>query len=206
MITPGSDGNRDGKLSSLVRVPDPKSGPGRFRRVAVGCALLVGIAAAASAQSEPIYRAALMGGLGGSFLSEGKHDPDHSALQATFGVLTDEHTFTVVRAGRLSLDDEIVGARVSPDLEYVNVAGEYRALSRSYTWGFFVGVGGYRLTGDPVAGASRSETGLGLTLGVDGDFDFTRHFGLALELAGHYVFFDEADLYGVALVGLAIHF
>ena len=199
---------RDGKLSRLVRDPDPQSVRLGALGFALASALLFGFVAAASAQSEPIYRGALMGGLGGSFLSDGSHSPDHSMLQATFGVLTDEHTFTVVRAGRLSFgNDEIVGERLNPDLEYVNVAGEYRALSRSYTWGLFVGLGAYRLTGDPVvAGGRRSETDLGLALGVNGDFDFTRHFGLAVEFAAHYVFFDKADLYGVGLVGLAIHF
>jgi hypothetical protein len=178
-----------------------------FRALIAGGALLLGLASAAAAQIEPIYRGTLLGGLGGSFLADGRHDPDHSALQASFGVLTDERTFTVIRVGRMDFgNDEILGGRSSAELEYANVAGELRALSRSYTWGLFVGIGGYRLTGDPVASVNRSETAVGAALGVEGDFDFTRHFGLAVEFAGHYVWFDEPDLYGFALVGLAIHF
>jgi len=162
---------------------------------------------AAKAQDDSIYRGTLLGGLGGSFVSDGKHDPDHAVLQAGLGILTDDRTYTVVRVGKIGFgDEEIVGGRSGAELEYVNVAGEYRLPSRAYTWGFFLGVGGYRLSGDAVTTSSRRETALGLALGVEGDFDLTRHLGLAVEFGGHYVFFDEADLYGVGLVGLAIHF
>jgi hypothetical protein len=174
----------------------------------MGAAILLMLGShAVLAQDDSIYRGTLLGGLGGSFLSEGKHDPDHSVLQASLGILTDDRTFTVFRVGKIGFgDQEIVAGRSGAELEYVNVAGEYRLPSRAYTWGFFLGVGGYRLTGDALTTTSRRETALGLALGVEGDFDLTRHLGLAVEFGGHYVFFDEADLYGVGLVGLAIHF
>ena len=162
---------------------------------------------AALAQDDSIYRGTLLGGLGGTFLSEGKHDPDHAVLQAGFGILTDDRTFTVFRVGRIGFgDQELVAGRSGAELEYFNVAGEYRLPSRAYTWGFFLGVGGYRLTGDSPTTTSRRETAIGLALGVEGEFDLTRHLGLAVEFGGHYVFFDEADLYGVGLIGLAVHF
>lgn len=180
----------------------------RLGRGATGIALLLVLASrAALAQDDAIFRGTLLGGLGGSFLSDGRHDPDRPILQASFGVLTDDRTFTVFRAGRIGFsDDEIVVGRSGADLEFVNVAGEYRLPSRAYTWGLFLGIGGYRISGEPSTASTRRESALGVALGVEGEFDLTSHLGLALEFGGHYVFFDEADLYGVGLVGLAIHF
>jgi len=121
-------------------------------------------------------------------------------------MFTADRTLTVVRLGRLSFDSGVAVDRLfDAELEYVTFAGEYRIRQPSYDYGFFAGIGGYRIDGQGIVGGE-DHSALGATLGLTGDFDLTRRLSILAELDFHYVFFDETNFYGAALVGVAVHF
>ena len=165
------------------------------------------LSAPALALDTYTFTASLQGGLGGS-LDVDEEDPfDQSAVQLAFGMLTQDRTHAVVRLGKLEFDsDRPLAGRFGAEIEYLNVAGEYRFRQPAYDFGFFVGIGAYRVSGDPLPGIVGEEETVGFVLGATGDFDLSRHFSIVAELDFHYALFDEANLYGAALVGVAVHF
>ena len=172
--------------------------------------VLVALAAAAGplrAQDSTTFVVGLLGGIGGALEGAPDRSYDQRAVQAEVGMLTNDRTYTMVRAGRLSFDRDLeVGRLFDAELEYVTVAGEYRFRQPVYDFGIYLGLGGYRLSGiEPVRG-NVEETALGLSFGLTGDFDVTRRLSIVGEFAAHYVFIDRADLYGLGLAGLAVHF
>jgi hypothetical protein len=171
----------------------------------VGCAAVAAAlgAGAAPAQDGYTFTASLAGGFAGAFDADGERDFDQPALQAAFGMFTNDRTLTVVRVGRVDLDtDQPFAGRLEAELDYANVAGEYRFRQSAYDYGFFLGLGGYRLQGD----GRDDETALGVAIGFTGDFDVTRRLSFVAEVDAHYVFFEDVNFYGAALVGLAVHF
>lgn len=175
--------------------------------------LLVALAAlagarTAAAQDRGTFAVGLLGGIGGAFDAEGgRQDFDHHALEASFGMLTNDNTMVVARVGELELENDL-GAEDLFDarLRFATVAGEYRFRQPSYDFGIYLGLGGYELEGETFFGDAEEERVLGLAFGVTGDFDVSRHLSAVVEFAAHYAFFDRADLYGVALGGVAVHF
>jgi hypothetical protein len=181
----------------------------RCRRWAVcGLILVAGGVGAAAAQERYTFTAALAGGLAGVLddAGAGGRDFEHPALQAMFGMFTDERTLTTLRVGQIAFDaPRAVAGLTDAELQYVDVAGEYRFRQTAYDFGIFLGVGGYRVSGDAIAGET-SESALGAALGFTGEFDLTRRLSLVAEIDFHYVFFDDESLHGAALAGLAVHF
>jgi hypothetical protein len=181
-----------------------------LKRSLPALSVLVALAAWAGplgAQTDSTFVAGLLGGIGGAFAGSADRVFDQRALQAEVGMLTNERTYTMVRAGRLTFDrSREVGQLVRAELEYVTVAGEYRFRQPVYDFGLYLGLGGYRLSGVEADTGRVADRALGLSLGLTGDFDLTRRFSVVGEFAAHYVFSDRADLYGVGLVGLAVHF
>jgi len=167
-------------------------------RVKRSCAIVLVVlgwgVAQAGAQETHSFTAFVSGGVAGAF------DPDGTS---DFG--TDARTLVVVRAGRLSIADGLAGDLLDAEIDYANVAGEYRFRQPAYDFGIFLGLGAYRLEGVGPGGASR-ESKLGVALGFTGDFDLTRRVSLLAELDLHYALFAETRLYGAALVGVAVHF
>jgi hypothetical protein len=169
--------------------------------IAAGCGSGV-----VSAQENYLFTASLAGGLAGAFDVDNQRDFDHRVFQAGFGMYTNDRTLTTVRAGRISFDSrQAFEGLFDAELDFVNVAGEYRFRQAAYDFGLFVGVGSYWIRGEGGADGD-DQTALGAALGFTGDFDVTRRLSLIAELDLHYVFFDDANLYGVALAGLAVHF
>lgn len=163
--------------------------------------------AAAEQQESYTFTLGLLGGVGGSLDA----DPDPGLAQRSWelaaGMVTAPRTLVVVRAGRLSIEGDPAFERFSKaDLEYVNVAGEYRFAQPTYDYGTYVGIGYYRLNGDLLAGGEDSESDLGIVLGLTGDFDVTRYLSIIGEVSGHYVFLGDASIFAMANVGLAVHF
>jgi hypothetical protein len=173
-----------------------------------GITLLLGLAAGpAVAVDNYTFTAAIQGGFGGSLDVSGEQPFDESAFQLSFGMVTEERTLVVVRAGRLEFDDNhLFAGRLGAEIDYLNVAGEYRFRQPAYDFGFFLGVGAYKISGEPAVAIAREEQVIGFALGSTGDFDLTRHLSFVGEVDFHYVLFDDAKFYGVALAGLAIHF
>jgi hypothetical protein len=159
-----------------------------------------------SAQDGHAFSASLAGGFAGAFDLDDDRDFEHPVVQVGFGMYTDHRTLTVVRVGRFAFDSrQGFGGLVDAEVDYVNVAGEYRFRQAAYDFGLFVGVGGYRLDG--LGGAGREEqTVLGAAIGFTGDFDLTRRLSFIAEIDLHYAFFDDTNFYGAALAGLALHF
>jgi hypothetical protein len=165
------------------------------------------VAARARAQENYTFTVAGLGGIGGS-LDAGPGDKlDRLALQLNCSLVTDPKTHVGFRLGRVDLDVPggfagLTGA----DLEYVNVAGEYRYSHSFYESGIYAGLGAYRLTGQRLLGGSSDQTAPGAVLGLTGEFGLSRHFGLLLELSGHWANLDAAQTYLFAHLGIAYHF
>jgi hypothetical protein len=174
-----------------------------------GFVLLAGGAPLAAAEQQETYTftLGLLGGVGGALDA----DPDPGLGQESFmveaGMITASRTLIVVRAGRLAIEGEPDFERFSKaDLEYINIAGEYRFAQPTYDYGLYIGLGYYKMNGDLLIGGDASENDLGIVLGMTGDFDVTRHLSVVAEISGHYVFLEDANIFGMANVGLAIHF
>jgi hypothetical protein len=178
----------------------------RWTAAALLCAAALVASRPAVAQDDYLYRVAIAGGIGGSLDSDTDDALDHDALQASFGMVTNERTLVSVRVARIELGDPDFEGLFDAELEYANVAGEYRFSQGYYDFGFYLGLGAYRLTGD-VAGGEERETSLGLALGLVGDFDLTRHLAITVETSAHYAFFDQrSEIYASAVGGLAFRF
>jgi len=173
-----------------------------------GAFAAAGPLAAAEQQESYTFTLGLLGGLGGALDA----DPDPGIGQKSFmlaaGMITAPRTLVVVRAGRLAIDGDPAFERFSSaELDYVNISGEYRFAQPTYDYGTYIGLGYYRMNGELLlGGAETSESDLGIVLGFTGDFDITRYLSVVAEISGHYVFLDDASIYGMANIGLAVHF
>lgn len=166
----------------------------------------VGASAEARAQDLHSLQFNLFGGIGGSHDVEPGDGFSNEGLELGVLVPTDPGTVVGVRAGRLSFDEPFGRYDRDTTLDYVHLAGEYRFFEGFYTSGLFLGLGGYRLEGTRAGGASDSEDALGLVFGVTADFPLTRHFSVGLQLTGHYVDFDDQQLFATGLGGLSVRF
>lgn len=163
--------------------------------------------AATSRHESYTFTLGLLGGVGGAYDA----DPDPGLGETSFmlvaGMVTEPRTLVSIRAGRLQLEgDEGFGSFSAADLEYMNIAGEYRFAQSYYDYGIYVGLGYYKLAGELRAGGRDSESDIGIALGFTGEFDITRHFSVIAELSGHYAWLDEAAIYGMANIGIGFHF
>lgn len=162
----------------------------------------------AAAQDRYTYTVGVLGGVGGSLDSDDFNEAEGSSFQLNLGMVTNARTHVVVRFGRVDLDtDGGFEGLDNAELEYTNIAGEYKFDQGYYDFGMYLGLGAYKLKGDPRPGAVDGETALGGVFGIDGDFDITRHISFVAEGAAHYGFFDEySKLFLTAGAGIAIHF
>lgn len=179
-------------------------------RLLGGLAVLLGLLAlpgVAHAAEQYTYTAGILGGIGGSFDAEPGDDLGNSSYQINLSMVTEPRTQVGFRIGKLNLDkQEFFGTLTGADLSYVTVAGEYRFQDSYYESGLFLGLGGYRLSGTRFDGRSEDQTSVGLTVGVTGEITVNRWMGIVLEISGHYVNIDEANMYGMAHGGVAFHF
>jgi hypothetical protein len=164
--------------------------------------------AAAEQQESYTFTLGLLGGLGGSLDADPGPGLGQKSFMLAAGMITAPRTLVIVRAGRLAIDGDPAFERFSSaELDYANISGEYRFAQPTYDYGTYIGVGYYRLNGELLlGGAETSESDLGIALGFTGDFDVTRHLSVVAEISGHYVFFDDASIYAMGNIGLAVHF
>jgi len=163
--------------------------------------------AAAGAQELYTYTVDILGGIGGSFDADPGSSLTNTGFQVNLGIVTEPHTQVVLRTGKLGLDkDTFFGSLRDADLSYVTVGGEYLARQAFWDSGIYLGLGGYRLNGTQASGRSREETSWGLAVGVTGELPITQHLGVLAEVSGHYINFNEAQFFGMAHAGIAIHF
>lgn len=183
------------------------------RRHLIPAALLLALvgswsARPVAAQEHYNYTINLLGGLGGSRDAEPDPGFGNASFQLGASMVVEPRTHLGLRLGRLSLgsSDDALGSLSDARLKYATVAGEYRLRRPLHDSGAFVGLGAYRLSGSGPDGFGRSETAPGVTLGFSGEFPLTRWVSAHAELAGHYAFLDEAQVFGALQVGVAVHF
>jgi hypothetical protein len=177
---------------------------GRLAVLLGGLLVLPGVAHAAE---QYTYTAGILGGIGGSFDADPGDDLSNSSYQLNLSMVTEPRTQVGLRIGKLDLDSqEAFGTLTGADLSYVTIAGEYRFQDSYYESGLYIGLGGYRLSGNRFNGKADSQTSVGVVVGVTGEITVNRWLGVVVELSGHYVDLDEANLYGMGHAGLAFHF
>lgn len=163
--------------------------------------LLLAGAASAGAQGQYSYTLSLGPTFGGSLDGEPDGGLDHAGFLANFSWRTEPRTSVGVRIGSTDLSGDQVGTLASPTFRYATIVGEYRFNDLYYESGVFMGLGVYQLD-DGV----QSEEGVGLTLGVTGDFPINERFSVVVELAGHYADLDAASTHATVHAGVAYHF
>lgn len=169
--------------------------------------LALALAPAAAAQDLHTYTVTFSGGLGGSFDVEPDAGLDNDSFQLGLSMITDTRTLLVARVGRIGFDSEAgFGGLRDADVTYLTLGGEYRQRRTIYDSGLYLALGGYQLEGTAVAGGDGDETAIGLAIGSTADFPINRHLSILAELSGHYVDFDEAQLFGMLHLGLSLHF
>lgn len=183
----------------------------RLRILMLSSAVLLACVAApltaAEQQESYTFTLGLLGGVGGALDAEPDPGLGQSSWMLAAGMVSAPRTLVVVRAGRLAIEGDPAFERFSQaDLEYVNIAGEYRFAQPTYDFGSYIGLGYYRMNGDLLAGGDSSESDLGIVLGLTGDFDITRYLSFVAEISGHYVFLGDANIFAMANAGLAVHF
>ncbi len=162
----------------------------------------------APAQAQELYNYTVFGsfGLGGAPGSDTDDSLGNNGYQLGFSLVTEPRTHLGLRLGELSFDDEPQGGLLDADLTYLTLGGEYRFRETYYDSGIYLALGGYRLEGTDALGNSDEETAVGLALGLTGEFDINRRFGVLVELSGHYTDLDAFDLLVLGHIGLAVHF
>ena len=173
---------------------------------ALTCAMLL-LPGAASAQELYNYTVGALGGIGGSLDAEPGDDLGNTGFQLNLTMITDPRTHVGFRIGKLGLDnDEFFGSLRDAELTYATIAGEYRFRQSYYESGFYLGLGGYRLEGIAADDEDTRDTSFGVAIGVTGEFKINRWCGVLIELSGHWADFEEAQVFGMAHGGLAVHF
>jgi hypothetical protein len=174
----------------------------------LGLLVLSGVPGAARAAEQYTYSVGVLGGIGGSVDVDRGDNLNNTGFQLNLAMVTEPRTHVGFRIGKLNLDkNEFFGSLTNADLSYVTVAGEYRFQESYYESGVFLGLGGYRLSGNRASdGRADDQTSVGLTVGVTGELTINRWLGVLLEVSGHYVNLDEAKIYGMAHGGVAVHF
>lgn len=181
-------------------------------RLAVAAALAAALLAAldpgaAEAQETYTFSVGLFGGLGGSVDAEPGDEIDNTGFQLDLSMVIQPSNHLVLRLGKLDLDSAERFVDLSAaELTYATIGGEYRYRHSYYDSGIYLALGGYRLEGDDAAGGGEEETAIGLALGVTGEFPITRWLGFQVELSGHYVDFDRANLFAMGHAGVVVHF
>jgi hypothetical protein len=168
--------------------------------------LALSVAAGPARAIEPyLMTVGVLGGVGGPLDAD---DPDpgtsQRALELQLGLITEPRTILQLRLGKIDFDEaDRIGDFLAPEIEYATLSGEYRFYRNFYDSGIFLGLGGYRLTG---TSSGNDQTALGLTAGVTGEFEIVSRFSVLGQISGHYIDFDEAQLFATAMAGLSIKF
>jgi hypothetical protein len=182
----------------------------RFRGFGAALALFSVLAAPALAESGDGHNivVSVLGGIGGSPDADPGDGFGNTGYQVEISVIREAGTLVGVRLGTLSLDDkEQFGPLREAALDYAVIGGEYLFNEDYYVSGVFLGIGAYRLGGDPIgAGKSDEETAIGGTLGLSGEFGMTRSLAIRIEVSGHYADLEPTQVFGMAHAGLSWRF
>jgi hypothetical protein len=173
--------------------------------VVIGLVVSLGAASQGSAQTYHSLSVSLLGGVGGSPDVEDS-DFGNRTLQLAIGVPTELGTSVTLRVGRFETDEAAdFGGFGGATFDYATLAGDYQFHEPAFDSSLFFGLGAYRLEG-LVNGVVDDEVVAGLTFGVGADFPISKKVSLALEVAGHWADFDDAQIFATAMGGLTFRF
>lgn len=191
-------------MTASTAFPSPVSSFGVSRALKslglAGLLLALGLVAAAPAAAQNQYQLAALGGVGGSL----DGDPlSHPALELQFGYPRGVRDLVVFRLGRLDLsaDDDLFD--VDGELSWFTLTSEYRLPDDYYISGLFLGLGYYQRRNDNGIG---DDEGVGVTIGVDGEFAITDHWGVLLQLTGHWADLAGDQVWTTAMGGVTFSF
>jgi hypothetical protein len=159
--------------------------------------------AAGAAQETYTFSVSLLAGAGGS-LDEGGFG--NTSYQLGFSALTERRTHLSVRLGALDFGAGELDTLSDASLNYINVAGEYRATEGFYESALYLGLGAYDLDARKLDGGSVGDTSIGLVLGVLGDFEINSDWVVRLEGAVHYADVERLRAHLTAQAGVAYRF
>lgn len=164
-------------------------------------------AAAVQAQ-EATWTLSALGGIGTAIDEGGSAG---FGLQVGGALVVERQTNIWLRLGSLDFDTgSEPGALSDATATYLNIGGEYQFFEGYYDSGVFLGLGAYNIdatrSGAAGGAASVDDTVLGLVVGVSGEFKVTPKFAFLVEVAGHVLDSDDAQILGTAHAGVAWHF
>ena len=163
-------------------------------------------ATAAVAQTSYDFSASALVGVGGG-LDEDDVGFGSGTFQLGVAMATESDILLGLRLGQMSFDSEDrVGDLSEFSLTYASVVGEYVFAESYYTSGIFFGLGAYELDATNDLGGDGSDSSIGLTLGLTGEWDITRTWGVRVEIAGHVLPSTEISTVASALVGATYRF
>ena len=174
---------------------------------AVVAAVALALPGGAQATEPYTFTILLQGSFGGPLQESSGADSglDNSGFQLGFTVVGKGEVQIGGRFGSIDFDDGL-GGLGDASLDYVNVGGEYRFKEGFYDSGVYLGLGNYEIEGLDANGNVNSESSIGLAVGVTGEFELTKRFGLQLDLTTHVTDLAAAELFLTAHAGVAIHF
>ena len=164
------------------------------------------VPAVGRAQDHYTYTVSALGGVGGS-LGEDGAGVDNPSFGLGLSLLREDRVHVSLRLMQIDFKEEdLIGNLSDASLSYVVAGGEYRSLESYFESGFFVGLGGYDLEGVDSFGITESETGVGLVVGVTGEFEVNRRFGFLVEILGHLTSLAGNSTFVTGNAGIAVHF
>jgi hypothetical protein len=171
------------------------------------------VLAPAGAQAQEAYTFTVSGlvGVGGSLNANFGDGIDNSTYQLNISMVTQPKTHVGLRLGTidLAIPDGFgdSGSLFDAELTYANISGEYRYSYNWYESGIFLGLGAYNLEGiSSLTGLTDDSTAIGAVLGLTGEFSMSKHFGILIEIAGHWADLEEASSFLTAHAGVSFHF
>ncbi len=182
-----------------------QNGGGARWTFGIACVLALGLTSSGVAQEPYLFRVGLTGGAGAALDADRNSSFQAGAIQVALGMVTNERTQVTLRLGRIEFDRDVEGFS-DARLDYGLIGGEYRFSQSYYDFGITLGLGGYQLQGLEL-GEKAKASGIGIGLGLLGDFDLSQHLALTAEASVHYAFFDRSPrIYSAAMAGVAIRF
>lgn len=167
--------------------------------------LLSSLAGGVGAQELYNFTFSALGSLGGTIDADPDPGFSNTGFQLGASLVTESRVHGALRLGVLDFGDEFVNELTNVDLSYATVTGEYYYHEGWYESGLIFGLGAYQLEGLNSLGETEDETAFGITGGVNGLFELTRRFSLVVEVTGHWVDFDDSNVFLMANAGLAFH-
>ena len=178
-----------------------------MKRAILFLLLASAFAASSSARAQGFYpyRVSALFGVGGVVDNDVSSGYSNSTFQLGFSFETEQNTLVGLRYAQLDfgdgLNDDGLG---SAELSYATVVGEYRFNEGYYQSGIYLGLGGYNLERVGPMGVKEDDTGIGVALGVTGEFEISGRWAFLVELSGHWADVDAVNFFVLGHAGIVV--